>query len=112
MDKKSDKVVDKLPKYETPRLVQTSRLSKLGVRLFMSNIVMKGHLYFLLFSVLCSSINASNILAVWPVLSRSHFSVGVALLERLAENGHTVSKSMHNIDNQPLLKISLSFMLF
>jgi len=47
--------------------------------------------FFILFLFLISEINASNILAVWPVVSRTHFTLGMTLFEKLAENGHTVT---------------------
>lgn len=35
--------------------------------------------------------NAANILGIWPLASRSHYSLGLALFEELAVNGHNVS---------------------
>lgn len=58
---------------------------------WLTRIDMKFFIYFFVFGVICTQLDASNILAVWPVHSRSHFSVGMALFEELAEKGHTVS---------------------
>lgn len=52
---------------------------------------MKFSVYLLIASAVVVHLEAANILAVWPVPSRSHFNVGLALFERLAENGHNVS---------------------
>ena len=47
---------------------------------------------FLLFCLLTSSLSdAANILGVWPVASRSHYSLGLALFNELAVNGHTIT---------------------
>ncbi|CAG9806766.1 unnamed protein product [Chironomus riparius] len=46
---------------------------------------------FILFLFLISQIKAANILAIWPVVSRTHFTLGMTLFEKLAENGHTVT---------------------
>lgn len=46
----------------------------------------------LIFCWLSSSLSdAASILGVWPVASRSHYSLGLALFEELAANGHNVS---------------------
>lgn len=46
---------------------------------------------FILTVALSQFVNAANILAVWPVVSRTQFSLGVVLFQKLAENGHNVS---------------------
>lgn len=46
---------------------------------------------FFLFLLLICKIQASNILAIWPVVSRTHFTLGMTLFEKLAENGHNVT---------------------
>lgn len=52
---------------------------------------MRLQICFLAFFAIHGQLEAANILAVWPVLSRSHINVGFALFDKLAENGHTVS---------------------
>lgn len=47
----------------------------------------------LLFLVYISKFEAANILAVWPVTSRTQFSLSVALFNKLAEVGHNVRDS-------------------
>lgn len=63
----------------------------------------------LLFCWLSSSLSdAANILGVWPVASRSHYSLGLALFEELAVNGHNVSYLILNYcqnNNECLLLI-------
>src|SRR5690349_9880809 len=66
---------------------------------------MKFQIYFLIASAVAVQLEASNILAVWPVPSRSNFNVGLALFEQLAESGHKVSEIMQSVDKCLLIKI-------
>lgn len=67
---------------------------------------MKFEIFLISLSVIVTHIEASNILAVWPILSKSHFSVGIALFEKLAENGHTVSRVVQCTPDKFSLKIN------
>lgn len=54
--------------------------------------VRQNSMKFLIFFIsICTFANAANILAVWPVVSRTQFSLGMVLLHELAEKGHNVS---------------------
>lgn len=46
---------------------------------------------FVLICVICCDVDAYRILGVFPVASQSHFYVGNALMEGLAEKGHDVT---------------------
>lgn len=59
-------------------------------------------LIFLLLKII--NIKAANILAVWPVTSRTQFSLGCVLFDELAKVGHTVR--IVNFHNSPLKNLS------
>lgn len=50
-------------------------------------------LLFLVFVISPFEAAKYNILAIWPVTSRTQFSLSVALFNKLAEVGHNVSNS-------------------
>lgn len=64
---------------------------------------MHCHLYlFIILTYVVSLQEAANILAIFHVVSSSHFLIFQSLLKRLAEKGHNVDVATHFVSRENL----------